>query len=180
MSVIIHPSAEVSTDAEIGDGTYIWNEVQVREGAKIGANCRLGKCTYVDANVVIGDGCRIQNRVSLYQGVTVGNRVFIGPHVTFVNDLYPRATSGGFDLIETTVEDGASIGANATILGGLTIGGSSMVAAGSVVTKDVPPHGLVVGNPAKLIGHVCDCGHPVDESMGCDRCKKTLVLEGSD
>ncbi len=178
MAVVIHPTAEVSTEADIGDGTYIWNEVQVREGAKIGANCRLGKCVYVDKNVVIGDDCKIQNRVSLYDGVSVGNRVFLGPHVAFVNDLYPRGTDE-FDLVRTVVEDGASIGANATILGGLTIGKFALVAAGSVVTKDVPPHALVAGNPAVRIGTVCDCGHPADEKGGCDRCQKTLVLEGS-
>jgi acetyltransferase-like isoleucine patch superfamily enzyme len=180
MTVIIHSSAEVSTEAEIGDGTYIWNEVQVREGARIGANCRLGKCVYVDKNVVIGDDCKVENRVSIFDGVIVGNRVFIGPHVTFVNDLYPRATNDDFELARTSVEDGASIGANATVLGGVTVGRCALVAAGSVVTRDVPPYALVAGNPARLIGHVCDCGHPVDEKLGCERCRKTLILEGSD
>ena len=108
-----------------------------------------------------------QNFATLYRGVTVGNRVFIGPHVCFTNDSYPRAVSPDWKVVPTKVEDGASIGANATILCGLTIGKNAMVAAGAVVTKDVPPHALVAGVPAKIIGWVCECGRPLDGKFRC-------------
>lgn len=189
MAVRIHPSADVSETATIGDATQIWHDVQVREGARVGKHCRLGKGVYVDRNVSVGDYCKLQNRVSLYEGVTIGNRVFIGPHACFTNDLLPRATRtdwreyegeermARWKIVPTFVEDGASIGANATILCGITIGESAMVGAGAVVTKDVPPHGLVYGNPATLQGYVCDCGRKLDAGMYCAHCKKTTVLK---
>ena len=163
----IHPTAEVSSEAVVGEGTSIWHWVQVRERARIGARCNIGKDVYVDTDVVVGDDCKIQNFATLYRGLTVGNRVFIGPHVCFTNDLYPRAVSPDWQVVPTKVEDGASIGANATILCGLTIGRNAMVAAGAVVTKDVPPHALVAGVPAKVVGWVCECGRPLDARMRC-------------
>src|SRR5574340_569049 len=150
MSARIHPTAEVSPQAVVGEGTSIWHWAQVREGARIGARCNIGKDVYLDTGVVVGDDCKIQNFASLYHGLTVGNRVFIGPHACFTNDLYPRAVSPDWQVVPTKVEDGASIGANATILCGLTIGRNAMVAAGAVVTKDVPAHALVAGVPAKV------------------------------
>ena len=188
MAVKVHPTAEVSKDASVGDGTQIWHQAQVREGARIGKHCRIGKGVYIDANVVVGHHCKIQNYVSVYQGVTLGNRVFVGPHATFTNDLSPRAArpdwklrpeeerGAEWEVVKTVVEDGASIGANATVLCGLTIGHCAMVAAGAVVTKDVPPHALVVGVPAKAVGYVCECGRKLDDAMSCAHCKKTLVL----
>ena len=163
----IHPSAEVSPSAMIGGDTSIWHWAQVREGARIGQRCNIGKDVYIDAAVVVGDDCKIQNFATLYRGVTVGNRVFIGPHVCFTNDSYPRAVSPDWKVVPTKVEDGASIGANATVLCGLTIGKNAMVAAGAVVTKDVPPHALVAGVPAKIIGWVCECGRPLDARFRC-------------
>ncbi|MBI4416812.1 MAG: N-acetyltransferase [Euryarchaeota archaeon] len=188
MAVKIHPTADVSPKAFVGDGTQIWHEAQVREGARIGKFCRLGKGVYIDANVTVGDYCKIQNRVSVYQGVTIGDRVFVGPHACFTNDLYPRAArpdwkvhdgedkSPAWEIAKTVVEDGASIGAGATILCGLTVGTCAMVGAGAVVTKDVPPYALVVGNPAKVVGYVCECGRKLDKAFRCVHCKKTLVL----
>lgn len=167
MALRIHPTAEVSPAARIGDGSQIWHWAQVREGARIGRNCRIGKDVYVDVDVTIGDDCKVQNFATLYRGVTVGNRVFIGPHVCFTNDIYPRAVSPDWQVVPTTVEDGASIGANATILCGLTIRRNAMVAAGAVVTKDVPAQTLVAGVPAKVIGWVCECGRPLDRNMRC-------------
>ncbi len=167
MGAKIHPTAEVSSQAVVGDGTSIWHWAQVREGARIGARCNIGKDVYIDTDVVVGDDCKIQNFATLYHGLTVGNRVFIGPHACFTNDLYPRAVSPDWRVVPTKVEDGASIGANATILCGVTIGRYGMVAAGSVVTKDVPAHALVAGVPAKVIGWVCDCGRPLDRRMRC-------------
>ncbi|TLZ53599.1 MAG: N-acetyltransferase [Methanobacteriota archaeon] len=167
MATRIHPTADVSPEASIGDGTQIWHWVQVREGARIGRGCKIGKDAYIDADVVLGDGCKVQNFATIYKGVTIGNRVFVGPHVCFTNDLYPRADSTDWKIIPTRVEDGASIGANATVLAGVTIGRSAMVAAGAVVTKDVPAHALVAGVPAKVVGWVCNCGRPLDARGRC-------------
>lgn len=165
----IHKTAEVSPEAAIGEGTSVWHWVQIREGARVGRRCNIGKDVYIDAAVVVGDDCKIQNFATIYRGVTVGNRVFIGPHACFTNDVYPRAMSPDWQVEQTQVEDGASIGANATIICGITIGRNAMVAAGAVVTKDVPPHALVAGVPAKIIGWVCDCGRPLDRTMRCSR-----------
>ncbi len=170
----IHPTAEVSPQATVGEGTAIWHWVQVREGAKIGARCVLGKDVYVDKDVVVGDDCKIENFATLYHGLRVGNRVFIGPHACFTNDTYPRAMSPDWQVVPTVVEDGVSIGANATVLCGVTIGRSAMVAAGAVVTKDVLPHALVAGVPAKRIGWVCDCGRPLDRTFRCAHDGKTF------
>src|SRR2546428_5809245 len=145
MGTRIHPTADVSARASIGDGTQIWHWVQIREGARIGRDCKIGKDAYVDADVVLGDGCKVQNFATIYKGVTIGNRVFVGPHACFTNDLYPRADSTDWEIVPTRVEDGASIGANATVLCGITIGGYAMVAAGGAVTKDGPPHPLLAG-----------------------------------
>jgi acetyltransferase-like isoleucine patch superfamily enzyme len=177
MSVTIHRTAEVSTRAEIGEGTTIWNEVQVREGARIGKDCRIGKCAYIGKDVVIGHGCKIQNRATIYQGVTLGDLVFVGPHVTFTNDLYPRAAAGNFELVPTQVEDHASIGAGSVIICGITVGRYAMIGAGSVVTKSVPPHALVHGNPARVVGRVCECGHKLGEDNTCGTCGKRIDLE---
>jgi acetyltransferase-like isoleucine patch superfamily enzyme len=129
---------------------------------------------YIDAGVVVGDRCKIQNFATLYRGLRVGNRVFIGPHACFTNDTYPRAVNPDWQVVPTTVEDGASIGANATILCGLTIGRNAMVAAGAVVTKNVPPHALVAGVPAEVIGWVCECGRPLDQAMRCSHDGRTF------
>ncbi len=167
MASRIHPTADVSAAATIGADASIWHWVQVREGARIGARCVLGKDVYIDKDVVIGDDCKIENFASLYQGLTVGNRVFIGPHACFTNDTHPRAVSPDWRVVTTKVLDGASIGANATILCGVTIGKHAMVAAGAVVTKDIRAHALVAGVPAKQIGWVCECGRPLDHAMRC-------------
>lgn len=158
---MIHESAYVE-DAEIGEDTKIWHFVHVRDGAKIGKKCIIGKGVYIDSKVEVGDNCKIQNFATLYQGVLIGNDVFIGPHVCFTNDLYPRAAIWNEDRLEKTlVKDGASIGANSTILAGVTIGKYAMVGAGSVVTKDVSDYELVVGNPAKFVGTVDKDGNKI-------------------
>lgn len=183
--VRIHPTAEVAPSASIGPGTSIWNQAQVREDARIGAGCSLGKNAYVDVGVVIGDHVKIQNNVSLYHGVTVEAGVFIGPHVCFTNDKVPRAvnpdgspkTDADWEISPTLVRSGASVGANATVLPGVTIGRWAMVGSGSVVTRDVDDHELVVGNPARRIGSACSCGAPLRDaedgtpfSGACPRC----------
>lgn len=182
---MIHESAYVE-DAEIGEGTNIWHFVHVRKGARIGKNCNIGKGVYIDTNVEIGDGCKIQNFATIYQGVKIGNGVFIGPHVCFTNDVYPRASSWDDErLVKTLVKDCASIGANATVIAGLTIGRFAMVGAGAVVSKDVPDQGLVLGNPARLIGFVCECGQRLSVKsrkpelvvLICNQCGKELRID---
>lgn len=153
-----HPTAIVESD-NIGDGTRIWHFAHVRDKAKIGKNCIIGKSVYIDTEVEIGNSVKIQNFVSVYKGVKIEDEVLIGPSVTFTNDLYPRAFSWSDDkIISTMVKKGASIGANSTIVCGVAIGEYAMIGAGSVVTKDVPPFGLVYGNPGELKGFVCYCG----------------------
>ncbi|MCH8684170.1 acyltransferase [Pedomonas mirosovicensis] len=147
--IFVHPSAHVDPRARIGAGTRVWINVQVRENADIGADCILSKDVYIDCNVTVGDRCKVQNSVSVYQGVSIGNDVFVGPNVAFTNDRVPRAFNSEWKITPTRIMDGASIGANATIVCGVTIGEYAMVAAGSVVTKDVPPYTLVMGNPAR-------------------------------
>jgi UDP-2-acetamido-3-amino-2,3-dideoxy-glucuronate N-acetyltransferase len=167
MSIRVHPTADVSPEATIGEGTSIWHWAQVRERARIGRDCNIGKDVYIDTDVAVGDRCKIQNFATLYHGLTVGDRVFVGPHACFTNDLYPRAVSPDWKVVPTIVEDGASIGANATILCGIKIGRNAMIAAGAVVTKDVPAHALVAGVAAKIMGWVCECGRPLDARMRC-------------
>jgi UDP-2-acetamido-3-amino-2,3-dideoxy-glucuronate N-acetyltransferase len=161
--VYIHPSANVSDKAIIGDGTKVWFNVQIRENARIGTGCILSKDVYIDHAVRIGDRCKIQNNVSVYHGVSIGDDVFVGPNVAFTNDRVPRAFNTDWRISETKVETGASLGANSTILCGITIGEYAMVAAGSVVTKDVPPYTLVMGNPAKPVGRVDKMGNSIAE-----------------
>ncbi len=173
-NVRVHPTAEVSPDADIGEGTSIWNQAQVREGARIGAGCIIGKNVYVDADVVIGDRVKVQNNVSLFHGVTVEDGVFVGPHVCFTNDRVPRAINADgtaksdADWVVTPilVRHGAALGANSTILPGVTIGRWAMVGSGSVVTRDVGDNELVAGNPARRLGSVCACGQPLRDVDG--------------
>ena len=172
--VFIHPSAHVSEKAVIGRGTKVWINSQIRENSVIGENCIISKDTYIDLGVKIGNGVKIQNGVSVYQGVTVADEVFIGPNACFTNDYLPRAFNAGWQITETKVERGASIGANATIVCGRVLGEYCMVGAGSVVTKDVPPYTLVVGNPARPIGKVCKCGARVQSGL-CGACPGTTA-----
>ncbi len=159
----VHPTAEIEPGAAIGEGTMVWNWTKVRDGARVGARCRLGQAVFIDTGVSLGDECKVQNGVSIYQGVTIGARVFVGPNATFTNDRVPRADSEHWSITPTFVEDGASIGANATVVCGVTIGRRAMVAAGAVVTRDVPPYALVAGCPARIIGEVDEAGARVSD-----------------
>lgn len=159
--VYIHPTANVSDQAIIGDGCKIWINVQVRENAQIGAGCIVSKDVYIDHAVKIGNRCKIQNSVSVYLGVEIGDDVFVGPNACFTNDKVPRAFNLDWKITETRIENGVSIGANSTIVCGITIGEYAMVAAGSVVTKDVPPYTLVMGNPARPVSRIDKEGNRV-------------------
>lgn len=161
----IHASAAVDPRAEIGAGTKVWINVQIREGASIGEECILSKDVYIDHGVRIGHRCKIQNSVSVYNGVTIGNEVFVGPNACFTNDKVPRAQNPDWTITPTIIGDGASIGANATIVCGVTIGEFAMVAAGSVVTRDVEPYSLVMGSPARHVGFVDKKGNRVESGQ---------------
>ncbi len=158
----IHPTANVSIQSIIGDGTKIWINSQVREKSKIGKNCIISKDTYIDTQVKIGNNCKVQNSVSIYQGVTIEDDVFIGPNACFTNDKVPRAFDPEWKITPTLVKKGASIGASATIICGITIGEYAMIAAGSVVTKDVKPYSLVMGNPAKHYSYIDKMGNKIE------------------
>lgn len=172
IEVFIHAASHVSDKACIGSGTKIWINSQVRENARIGEECIIGKDTYIDTEVSIGNRVKVQNGVSIYKGVTIEDDVFIGPNAIFTNDLNPRAFNKDWKITPTKVCKGASIGANATIICGVTIGDYALVGAGSVVIKNVPPHALVVGNPARIIGYVCHCGQKLDKNGQCPVCGK--------
>jgi len=183
---MIHETAIVEEGAQLGEGTRVWHFAHIRKGAKIGKNGNIGKDVYIDTNVIIGDNCKIQNFASLYHGLIVGNNVFIGPHVCFTNDLFPRASIWNEErLVKTVVKDGVSIGANSTIIAGITIGESAMIGAGAVVTKDVPNHALVFGNPACIRGFVCECGIKLEKKskkknvvlLFCPQCRKEVIIE---
>ncbi len=150
-SVIIHETSTVSKDSEIGDNTKIWHYSHIRENTKIGKNVTIGQNVYIDEGVTIGDNSKIQNNVSIYKGVKIGKNVFVGPSVVFTNDLYPITEKWSEDLIiETQIEDNVSLGANSTILPGITVGKFTLIGAGSVVTKDIPSNCIVFGNPATI------------------------------
>jgi acetyltransferase-like isoleucine patch superfamily enzyme len=159
----IHPSAHVDPRARIGEGCRIWINVQVREDAEIGSGSILSKDVYVDHGVRVGERCKIQNGVSLYNGVAVEDDVFIGPSAAFTNDRVPRAFNSEWKVTPTLLRTGASIGANATVVCGVTIGEYAMVAAGSVVTRDVPAFTLVRGNPARPCARIDRDGNKTGE-----------------
>lgn len=189
----IHPTAVVDGRAELGAGARVWHWTQVREGVRIGAESIVGKGCYIDAGVQIGSRVKIQSNVSVFHGVTIEDGVFVGPHVCFTNDKAPRAITpegalkGADDwtVSETLIRYGASVGANATVVCGITVGRFAMIGAGAVVTRDVPDYGLVLGNPARLVGYVCACGRrlpgvPAEEpeERRCESCGRSTVVGG--
>lgn len=189
---IIHPSAEVSPQAKIGNNTRIWHQAQVREGASIGDNCILGKGVYIDFNVSIGNNVKIQNGCYVFHGAALEDGVFLGPGVILTNDKNPRAINIDGSLKKDDdwvagrilIKRGASLGAGCIVLPGVTIGKFAMAGAGTVITKDVPPYALVIGSPAKIIGFVCECGIRLQagERRGdmihtiCGKCNTTIEI----
>jgi UDP-2-acetamido-3-amino-2,3-dideoxy-glucuronate N-acetyltransferase len=171
-ATFIHPSAVVDAGATIGEDTRIWHFCHVSSGARIGAGCVLGQNVYVAGSVRIGDRCRIQNNVSLYDGVTLEDDVFVGPSVVFTNVKRPRAlVSRRTEFQPTRVDRGSTLGANATIVCGVRVGVHGFVAAGAVVTRDVPPQAMVQGVPATQVGWVCRCGADLVESATAGRAR---------
>ncbi len=171
----IHPSSIIDDNVEIGENTKIWYFCHIQSGARIGENCSLGQNVNVSNNVVIGNGVKIQNNVSIYEGVELGDFVFCGPSCVFTNDLTPRAKypKGRECYRKTIVEEGASIGANSTIICGNRIGKWSLIGAGAVVTSNVPSHALMLGIPARRRGWVCECGELLSDSFVCNKCHRT-------
>jgi UDP-2-acetamido-3-amino-2,3-dideoxy-glucuronate N-acetyltransferase len=171
-----HETAVIDRGAKIGDGSRIWCFSHILSGSEIGAGCVVGQNACIGPEVRIGNGCKIQNNVSIYKGVTLEDRVFCGPSMVFTNVHNPRAAISRMDEVRRTlVREGCTIGANATVLCGHTLGRYSFIGAGAVVTRDVPDHALVFGNPAKVIGWVCACGTRLDDALRCGACGKGYV-----
>lgn len=173
----VHETACVDAGAEIGENTHIWHFSHIRESAKIGKDCHIGQNAYIDVNVKIGNGVKLQNNVSVYECVELEDYVFCGPSCVFTNDLTPRAKfpKGSKGYIKTLVKEGATIGANATIVCGHTIGKCALIAAGAVIIEDVQDYALFGGVPAKQIGWVCECGQPLDKNLHCDKCHSNYI-----
>lgn len=177
--VSIHPNAIVETE-DIGEGTRIWAFAHILEGARIGRNCNVCDHTFIEGNVVVGDDVTVKSGAYLWDGVRIENNVFIGPNATFINHIRPRSKMCPWRLVRTIIKKGASIGANATILCGITVGKWALIGAGTVVTKDVPDHALVYGSSARIKGYVCECTENLifeDSKANC-ACGKVYELKG--
>lgn len=173
-SARVHPTADLEPNVSVGPGTSIWHRAQVRQGARIGAECVVGRDAFIDEGVIIGDRVKIQNAALVYHGVTVDDGVFIGPNAILTNDRFPRSITASGDLAHADdwvvslihLHAGASIGAGAVVVAGNDVGRFATVGAGAVVTRTVPDHALVAGNPARRIGWVCVCGQRLQDTLG--------------
>ena len=193
MEVFIHPSSYVDEGVEIGSGTKIWHFSHILKGSKIGKNCIIGQNVMIGPDVSIGNRCKVQNNVSIYKGVELEDDVFCGPSCVFTNVVNPRAfIERKQEFKKTSVKKGATIGANATIVCGTTIGKYALIGAGAVITKDVPDYGLVYGNPGRLMGYVCKCGTVLvnkgvvkgkvleDNKLSCEYCGSIYFYDKKD
>ena len=173
MDYFVHESSYIDKGCKIGKGTKIWHFSHILSGSNIGELCSIGQNVVIGPDVIIGKQCKIQNNVSVYKGVTLEDGVFCGPSMVFTNIFNPRAEIKKMDQVrKTLIKKGASIGANATIICGVILGRYSLIGAGAVITKDVPDHALIVGNPGNQIGWVCTCGENLSEKLTCAICKK--------
>ena len=168
MSFFKHEKALVSPDARIGEGTRVWANANVQAGAVVGAHCNVADGCFIEKGAIVGNHVTLKNNVCLWDGVTLGDDVFVGAGATFINDRFPRSNrKDAWVLEKTIVNKGATIGANATVMCNLTIGEYALVAAGAVVTKDVPAHVIVAGNPARNAGYACQCGRKLNAGLKC-------------
>jgi len=179
--VFKHPLSLVESD-EIGPGTRIWAWAHVMKGARLGADCNVGEHCFIEKGAVLGDRVTVKNGVAVWEGVTAEADVFLGPNAALTNDPRPRSRVYHERVAPTLLKQGASIGANATLLCGITVGRYAMVGAGAVVVRDVPDHGLALGNPARIAGHVCRCGTRLEtkpgSEMGCPACGARYSIQG--
>jgi acetyltransferase-like isoleucine patch superfamily enzyme len=175
----VHPTAVIDDNVTVGKGTKIWHFTHILSDSKVGENCNFGQNVMIGPDVIIGNNCKLQNNVSVYQGVTLEDGVFCGPSMVFTNIYNPRAEIRKMDQVRPTmVKKGATIGANATIVCGVTLGRYSFIGAGAVVNKNVPDYAIVVGNPAKQIGWACECGERLTEDLDCFSCGKQFEKRG--
>ena len=185
--VYVDPTAIIDKPVNIGSGTKIWHFVHIMKDAQIGKECIIADYVYIGRGVKIGNKVKLENRVTVYEGVTIHDNVFIGPHVAFTNDLYPRSLNPDWKILPTLVKQGSSIGAGSVIVCGVTIGENALIGAGSVVTNDIPNLALAYGNPARVRGFICKCGTKLETEeengkivlMVCSCCKEryTISLE---
>ncbi len=180
LGVFVHPHG-LCESSDVGSGTRVWAFAHVLAGAAVGRDCNICDGAFIEGGASIGDRVTVKNQVMVFEGVHIGDDVFLGPGVIFTNDLNPRAhiKRSGEALLSTTVERGATLGAGVVVVCGVTIGEHAFVGAGAVVTADVPAHGFVVGNPARLIGWACECGLRLPPDLGCS-CGRTFAPAGSD
>ncbi|MBP5416494.1 MAG: N-acetyltransferase [Clostridiales bacterium] len=177
-SYYAHPSAQIDEGAEIGEGTRIWHWCHLMKGSKVGKNCNIGENAFIESGVTLGNNVKVKNNVALYTGLECEDNVFIGPNAVFTNVANPRSfIERKSEFKKTVIKEGATIGANATIVCGHDIGKYAFVGAGSVVTKTVPAYTMVVGNPAKWYAYVCKCGCKLNKNLVCTECGKKYIAD---
>ena len=175
---MIHPLSDVNS-TNIGKDTNIWQFCVVLEKAKIGNNCNISALCLIENDVVIGNNVTVKSGVQIWDGITIEDNAFIGPNVTFTNDFLPRSKQYPNSFLYTLIQKNASIGANSTLIGGITVGKNAMIGAGSVVTKNIPNNTLWYGNPASFQGYVCVCGEKLDDALLCSKCEKSYLLHNN-